>query len=136
MTYEEIVEGYSRYASKLEGVSDTLPYDLRAGYDGEQYLEFGTDGKVFILAKSRGRETYRYETSCLDDLLYVTFKAQCKGLGLKYELEHRDDSKDWRRIGFPYAIQQMGKLSLQWQKRMEKEISELLARSPYQDRDR
>lgn len=134
MTYEEIVAGYKKYASKLEGVPDNLPYSLLAGYDGEQYLEFGNNGEVYILAKSRGHETYRYETNCLDDFLYITFERLYIGLGLKYELEHRDDSKDWRRIGFPYAIEQIGKLSLDWQKRMEKDITELLTRSPYQDR--
>ena len=81
----------------------------------------------------KGVELERKRFFCLNNLLYEIFKDITSTMSIFYEINNRIAHQDCRRLGFPYQIYLMNKLSVKWGKRLKKEIDEILLKAPYRD---
>ncbi len=83
--------------------------------------------------RERGRLIRHDKTTNLDDLLYWTFSDITFPVALKYELNHRDVTKDFRRILFRKQECLLGQLNPEWRRICEYRHREILKEHPYDD---
>lgn len=101
---------------------------------GAPHVERGRNGEWYYVVTERGLTLERKQASDLDEMLYwlahdLTFSMACS-----YELKHRENDRDCRRIIFAKVLELMKRLSADWHARRKAEIAKTLAEHPYMDR--
>jgi hypothetical protein len=128
----EVRRDYSRYA-KAWGIDNELPLGTVPMHDGRPHLEFYPDGRAAYVTTDKGVETSRKETNDVDELLFWIFEEPAYARAWEYEKQHRNPDADSRRIAFPKALEEIGKLSTAWRDRMAAEQEEILRHNPFYD---
>lgn len=100
--------------------------------DGRPHVSFDKN-KYNYIYEERGVGFERKSTDNLSELLYWIMSGVIYKMAFQYELEHRIEHVDGRRIAFPRVVQLMSKLNPSWALRAQEEINEILARNPYSD---
>ena len=100
--------------------------------DGTPHVEF-KDDECFYVSSERGHEFYREKITDLNELLYRIFNRVTTRMAMDYELAHRVESQDCRRLIFNKKLELLGKISPDWEDRERREITKTLIRSPYND---
>lgn len=96
------------------------------------HIEVDSRGYHFVVVE-RGEERRRITTFDLDDLLYQIFQTVAFSLACSYELAHRVESQDFRRIGFHRQVELLAQLSPQWGERRAREHERILRENPFDD---
>lgn len=100
--------------------------------DGTPYISFENDSYNYIYSE-RGYEFSRKVTHSLNTLLYwIMSEFACK-IAYQYELDHRVEGRDGRRITFPKFIEIMANMNPAWELEARNEIQNILAEAPYDD---
>lgn len=135
-SFAEIETEYSRLNRIFSGAdkSSRFPYGFNRDDSGGLHLELKHDGVMALVGTERGRETFRSETSSLDELMYWVFRNKAKSKAQSYELKNRHPTNDSRRIWFELSIKLLKSISEQWAKRLENEYAEILRKHPYRDK--
>lgn len=107
----------------------TYGYTRDAGYS---HVEVDARG-YHLVTVERGEELERITTNDLDDLLYHIFDDVTFSLASDYELAHRIEGQDSRRILFQKQFELLSQLSPQWGERGRQEIQGILRESPFDD---
>ncbi|MGM3225957.1 Imm63 family immunity protein [Dickeya zeae] len=106
-------------------------FDISPG-DGRPHISFDNN-KYNYIYEERGVEFEIKSTDDVKELLYWIMSDVIYGMAFQYEIEHRVEHVDGRRIVFPRVVQLMSKLKPSWASRAQREINEILVRSPYSD---
>ncbi|WP_241584885.1 Imm63 family immunity protein [Rosenbergiella epipactidis] len=101
--------------------------------DGTPYISFENHEYNYIISE-RGYEFSRKVTKSEDELLYWIMSELAYKIAFQYELEHRIEDRDGRRIVFPKFIEIMQKINPKWKLKAEAEIKKTLAITPYDDK--
>jgi hypothetical protein len=96
------------------------------------HIEVDARGYHFVVVE-RGEEQSRLTTFDFDDLLYQIFQGVTFSLACKYELEHRIERQDIRRLLFQRQVELLSQLSPQWGKRRAREHETILGENPFDD---
>lgn len=100
--------------------------------DGTPHLELQDTEFHYVIAE-RGFEFSRRKTVDLDEFLYWFFEVICSKLSFDYELHHRAEKKNSRRIAFARKMELMTSINSAWAANVQGDISNILASSPYSD---
>lgn len=71
--------------------------------------------------------------SDLDELLYWIFKGATFSMAADFEVAHRRENEDFRRILFSKQIELLSQLSPEWALRMAEEHNRTLQDPPFRD---
>jgi len=127
-TLGEVKSQIEKLAGQAGIPSELIPsFGKLSGSNAEVFVE--KDKYHFI---ANGNEA---STNDSDELIYIVFQEMTKQMGYIYEVEHRDSKSDSRRIAFRRQLELLENLNLDWKKRREKEIEELLKWYPYNDQE-
>jgi hypothetical protein len=96
------------------------------------HIEVDSRGYHFVVVE-RGQERERFTTRELDDLLYHIFQNVTFSLAIDYELAHRVETQDCRRLAFERQIELLAQLSGRWASREAKEHERILREHPFDD---
>src|SRR4051812_20272455 len=96
------------------------------------HIEVDSRGYHFIVVE-RGHERERFTTGELDDLLCRIFQSVTFSLTIDYELAHRIETQDCRRLGFHRQIELLSQLSKRWAEREAEEHERILREHPFDD---
>ncbi len=96
------------------------------------HIEVRPDAYHYVVVE-RGCELERKRTPDLQELLYWVFADVTHQMAFQYELHHRVEGQDCRRIAFAKQSELMGKLSPSFALRTDRQIERILARAPYVD---
>ena len=96
------------------------------------HIEVDSRGYHFVIVE-RGQEQSRFTTRDLDDLLYQIFQTITFSLACDYELAHRIETQDCRRLGFQRQIELLSQLSKRWGWREAEEHKQILREYPFDD---
>lgn len=99
---------------------------------GGSHVEVDSRG-YHLVSIERGQELSRHTTNDLDDLLYHIFASVTFSLASDYELAHRVESQDFRRILFQKQFELLSRLSPQWGERGRGDIQGTLRKYPFDD---
>ena len=114
-------------APRLSINLSSSPFD-----DGTPYISFDNN-KYNYICSERGTEFSRRVTDAEDELLYWIIFDLVHRIAFQYELKHRIDDSDGRRIAFPKVIELMTEINPIWGLKSQREIEMTLALAPYND---
>jgi hypothetical protein len=81
----------------------------------------------------RGTECERRTSTEIDDVLYWLVSDLTWGMASDYELLHRKDASDFRRILFQEHLELLATVNRNWSRRKQLEDEALLRNHPYSD---
>jgi hypothetical protein len=133
LTLAQIKVEVDRLASTIGASRDSsLPTYGRSEDGGRAHIEVDQVNYHFVIAE-RGTENTRVSTPDLDDLLYLVFECVTFSLAGQYEVRHRVQTQDCRRILFKHQIELLSKLSEAWSVRRAQEQNRILCQHPFDD---
>ena len=131
----EIKVEVDRLAARIGASGYVLP---TYGYteDGARpHVEVDVRGYHYVIVE-RGRELKRITTDDLDELFYNIFEGVTFSLAGDYEVNHRIEGQDSRRLLFQRQVELLSALSPQWGERESRRHERILHEYPYCDRAR
>lgn len=116
------------------GASDyhALPTYGRTEDFARPHIEVDSHSYHFVVVE-RGQELERFTTFELDDVFYKIFQNVTFSLAIDYELAHRIETKDSRRITFQKRVDLLAQLSQSWADRQSAELDQILQKHPFDD---
>lgn len=129
---EQIKRQVERLAVLIGARGDQLPTYGHSEQTGRPHIEVNVRGYHYVTAE-RGRESGRWTTSDLDELLYEVFRSVTFRMASEYELQHRFAEQDCRRLIFEKQIELISALSLVWAGRLSNEKEKILELYPFDD---
>ena len=105
----------------------TKPHD-----DGSPHVEY-IDDKFHYIVTERGSENDRRSTADTGEILYWMLNDLLFWMSVSYELKHRVEGQDCRRIMFARRIELMRNVGREFTERLEQEIALTLVRNPFVD---
>lgn len=117
---KNITDAYQLYASKAGEPHLKFPFGTRPDNFGGIHLEIKPNGVMALVGTDRGQETQRQETQSVDELLYWVFKSHVNSKAF-YRPQQQYDFAASQRL----AVEEIGKFSLEWQKRLRREQQNL-----------
>lgn len=133
LSLEDIKRKVDELAAKLNAPSDLLP---TYGYSRDfayPHIEIDSVGLLHFVVVERGQQLERKTTDNLDTLLYWIFSGVTFSMSCTYELEHRIEDKDCRRIMFDKQEELLGTLSDTWRQKENEEHKKILKNYPFDD---
>jgi hypothetical protein len=132
LTLSEVKELIDQLAEKIDAPQNSLPTYGYSEQSGRWEVIVDAEGYQLV-AFERGKELERYITSDIDELLYKIFDGVTFWLACKYELAHRIQEQDSRRILFQHQFELMSAFSLNWGAQLQHEHDEILKKHPFDD---
>jgi hypothetical protein len=133
ITLTEIKAEVDRRAAIIAVPESGLPtYGHSEGWAARPHIEVDERGYHYVVME-RGNELKRITTNDLDDLLYQVFCDTTSQLASEYEVPHRVEEQDNRRMMFDHQIETLARLSPDWAARQKDEIDQILQEYPYGD---
>ena len=133
LTLTEIESRVKKQAVVIEAPAGSLPTFGRSEQSGRPHIEVDSNGYHYVIAE-RGQELERHTTPDIDELLYYTFRWITFELAVKYELDHRIQGQDIRRVLFAYQQDLLSQLSPAWGERRKHEQEQIVQKHPFNDR--
>jgi hypothetical protein len=132
LTLLEIRTKIEQLAKQINAPADLLPTYGTSKNIGDPFI-YVDNAYYYYLAYERDVKTTNKQTSNSDELLYWVFESVTDSMAASFELANRspNSKEDFRRVMFAHQLELLGKLSVEWKKKREKEILEILNRSPY-----
>jgi Immunity protein 63 len=96
------------------------------------HIEVDSRGYHLVVVE-RGQELSRFTTHDLDELLYRVFQGVTSIFASGYELMHRIETKDCRRLIFQRQVELLSQLSARWAEREAEEHRRILGEHPFDD---
>jgi hypothetical protein len=132
---DEILLDILAKAKKMAGEIGVLmfaPVIRRGPHDNAPYyVEIDSRG-LHLVSIDRGFEVQRETTSDPGELLYWILRNETKTLASRFELDHRIEGQDCRRIAFKKQEELLGELKPAWGERCKREHEEILKARPFQ----
>lgn len=131
-TFEEIKSEITKMCQEI-GLErkDAVLYDS-VQTDGTPFIQL-IDNKYLYISKERGEIIFVKETKNVKDLYFWIMDDLISNFSYKYELNHRVEGKDFRRLIFKKQIQYFEMICDEWKVRKEKDIQYNLMNSPFND---
>jgi hypothetical protein len=96
------------------------------------HIEVDSHGYHFVVVE-RGQEQERFTTRDLDELFFRIFQSVSHDLAFAYELAHRVETQDCRRLAFRRQVELLFQLSPNWAEREAQEQNRILREHPFDD---
>ena len=109
-----------------------LPTYGRTEDSARPHIEIDSLGYHFVVVE-RGQEFSRITTHDLDNLLYLVFQTLTFTLAIDYELAHRIETQDCRRLAFQKQVEFLTELSESWGRRVAQDHEQILQKHPFDD---
>jgi len=100
--------------------------------DGTPYVKID-NGMFRYISAERGYEIFNKVAPSLDILLYWILDRVVSRLAMEYELRHRVEGQDSRRVYFSKRIELMKELDSRWGDMVGHDIERILQSNPYAD---
>ena len=124
----EIEAEVLRLAGGIDAPSRLLPTFGTSRDGGHPHIEVGGIHGLQLswVVRERGEEWERRTTLDLDELLYWTFEAVTFSMASDWEVKHRVDGQDSRRLLFSHQLELLDRLDSAWGERRKRELGPLL----------
>jgi Immunity protein 63 len=132
MQLPQIKAEVERLAAKIGATGYVLPTYGSSEDFARPHIEVDPRGYHYVVVE-HGQELRRVTTSDLDELLSHIFDSVTFELACSYELAHRIEGQDCRRLLWRHQPDLLQILSPAWAAAREREIRELTRIHPYND---
>jgi len=128
----ELETEVKRLARKIGAREDLLPTFAYSKDGAHPHVEVDLRGYHFVVVE-RGEEIERITTDDLHTFLYHVFRPIVFSLASEFEVNHRIENQDFRRMLFKREIELFTYISPVWGEIELKRVEEILQRAPYDD---
>jgi hypothetical protein len=132
LTLDAVKSEVDRLAAKIGASGYILPTYGRSEDLARPHIEVDSRGYHLVVVE-RGKERNRVTTTDLDELLRHIFDSVTFTLACRYELEHRVEEHDCRRLIWQHQKDLLQRLSSRWAALHAQQIEEILRKHPYND---
>ncbi|MFZ1700139.1 MAG: Imm63 family immunity protein [Pyrinomonadaceae bacterium] len=129
---DKLQADYNVLAQRAEPWHGTYGILTERHDDGSSYVEF-VDGEYHFIATERGVEISHQTTTDLTEILYWLISDLTFWLAVQFELKHRVDGQDCRRIMFEHWQKLMDRIEQRMAARLKDHIAKTLAANPFID---
>lgn len=102
--------------------------------DGRPHVKI-QNNEFTLVHEEHGYVFSKKTTQDLNLLLYWIFRSVTSQMAQEFELKHRNERQDSRRIMFSKQLELMKKISVDWHSCLTGEIERILLENPYIDSD-
>jgi hypothetical protein len=127
-----IEEKITALAQIIAAPGSSLPTYGFSDQFARPHIEVDARGYHYVVAE-RGSEIQRHTSTDLDEILYDVFQGVTFEMACDYELAHRVDGRDFRRILFDQQVALLDRLSPAWAERRSREHAQILQEYPFSD---
>ena len=127
-----IRKAVAELAQRIEAPADLLPTYGRSMECARPHIEVDQRGLHFVVVE-RGQERERRTTNDPSELAYWIFDTVTFSMAVKFELHHRNEGEDFRRILFSKREELLAQLDSSWRSRLQAYLSQVLKRAPFDD---
>ncbi|PKN26495.1 MAG: hypothetical protein CVU65_05450 [Deltaproteobacteria bacterium HGW-Deltaproteobacteria-22] len=131
-TLDGLRKAIKRVAAIISAPGDLLPTYGSSRDFGYPHIEIDHSGYHYVVVE-RGNELERRTTRDPHELLFWVFDSATSSMAGDFELEHRVEGQDSRRISFEKKLELLGQLDSAWQARAAEEQKAILERYPFDD---
>jgi hypothetical protein len=128
----EIQNEVCQLAAQIGAPAKLLPTYGKTEDGARPHIEVDSKGYHYVVVE-RGEELERITTHDFDELLYHIFESVTFNLAIDYELAHRIENRDCRRLNFGHQIELLSKISSAWAERESRRHKEILRQHPFDD---
>jgi hypothetical protein len=132
LNLSQIESRVEEIAQIIGATRESLPTFGHSEQDGRPHIEVDARGYHYVIAE-RGHEFQRHTTTDIDELLYKVFQGVTFELAGRYELKHRVQEQDFRRVLFSYQEELLSQLAPSWGERRKREHEQILEQYPFDD---
>lgn len=129
----ELKERVNELALKIDAPEHLLPGFGQEIWDAHSYVQVDSNGFIHYFISERDQEIKRKITNKIDEILYWIFADVTFSMSVQYELFHRMDHKDFRRVIFDKQEELLGELNQGWKEKEHAEHKRILASYPFDD---
>ncbi|CAN5407315.1 immunity 63 family protein [soil metagenome] len=123
---------YNALCQRFEPSSGGYYFLTERHDDGSPHVEY--DGREYhYIVTERGLDLEQRSTADPDEILYWLVNDITFWKGVAYELKHRVDGPDVRRLIFAHSLELMKKADQAMAVRLEMDIAAILAENPFID---
>lgn len=122
-----------KLAAKIQAPEYLLPTYGSSEDGARPHIEIDRPNKLFYIVVERGEEIRKDYATELNDLLYMIFSNVTFSMACDYELKHRIESQDFRRILFAKQEELLGFLKPDWQTREHEHHKTILKSHSFRD---
>ncbi len=131
-TLDDIQQAVLKLARRIDVPGYFLPTYGHAMGDARPHIEVDQRGFHFVIVE-RGQELDRKTTLDPNELAYWIFETATFSMAVDFELHHREQGKDCRRMFFLKQEELLGLLDASWRKRLEEYHQQILRKHPFDD---
>jgi hypothetical protein len=113
--------------------SHGLPTYGRSEDFARPHIELDSRGYHYVVVE-RGQELERFTSRDLDEILFRVFETVTFSLASAYELAHRVEAQDCRRLLFQRQVELLSQISEPWGQREAARHEGILREHPFHDR--
>ena len=132
MTLCEIKTEVERLAALIGASENYLPTYGHSEDGARPHLEIDARGYHYVVVE-RGQELERLTTNDPDELLFNVFANVAFSLACRYELTHRIEGQDFRRVLFRQQVALLARISPRWGEREARRQESILREHPFAD---
>lgn len=132
VTFHSIQRKVWELASRINVPKSLTIVFAASPQDGRPHVEIHSD-EFQLVTEERGSVFSVRKTDDLDILLYWMFRSITLRMAQEYELQHRAEHQDSRRIMFSKQLELMMHLNFRWHRLLKDEIEATLVANPYAD---
>jgi hypothetical protein len=130
---DEVRTAVEKLAPLIEADPNVLPTYGESRDMGWPHIEVDSTGAYHWVVRERGVELERHSYARLNDLLYKIFESVTSALAGRWELDHRIEGPDFRRLMFKRQLELLDRLNPTWATRGRDRIDEILREHPFVD---
>ena len=131
MTYFNLQKEIKRLGNIIKVPSEKYP-SMKQSKDAHPYVEMHGRQFYFVI-KERGTVYTKKEFNTMEELLFEVFDNITFSMAMDYELKHRIDGQDCRRLIFEHQLELMSKLNIRWKDKLQRKHNAILLEHPYND---
>ena len=119
-------------AQRINAPEKNLPTFFSSDQTERPHVEVNTQGYHLVVFE-RGEELSRRSATSLRDLLFWIFSDTTFSMACEWEIQNREDNKDFRRKLFSRQLELMKEIDPEFSARLESEIRIILQEYPFTD---
>jgi hypothetical protein len=122
----------SEFRSHCKKLSAERRFYTKPTHHGSAHVEIIGDTYHYVVTE-RGSEFERRKTHDSDELMYWLLYDVVFDLAASFEVEHRMEGRDFRRLMFEKEVEYMAILSPHWAQRVSDHNATVLEQHPFSD---
>ncbi len=130
---ESLQNEYDKLCQSIKPADKPYRFLTEQRNDGSPHVEINENDYHYVVTE-RGVENSRRTTKEPNEILYWMISDITFWMAVDFELKHRIEGRDFRRLMFAKQLELLQKAHLNWAEKRRKKIEAILTENPFVDK--